>query len=220
MDKIFEKFGLYDFMGIWGPGALTVTYYLFTFQESMDSLFSFLKITSLNLSKGYILAILYIAVAYIAGVILHEIGRLFADVFSLFNPDESKKNFNENNYFAKSLAYSVKKLEDFESLSFTEAISFLKYNNDISTKKIDTYRSVYALARSLFLCFTIHAILTLIFSLWLGMSWAIIVKVFIDIVVAALFYVRAYRYFYMWIGNVFIQYDIVRKQQLLKRETG
>ena len=24
MDKALEKFGIYDFMGIWGPGAITV----------------------------------------------------------------------------------------------------------------------------------------------------------------------------------------------------
>ena len=37
MDTIAEKFSLYDFIGIWGPGAVTVTYYLFTTRSFLAS---------------------------------------------------------------------------------------------------------------------------------------------------------------------------------------
>ena len=46
-------------MGIWGPGAITVTYFYFTMKNSFAKLFNFLNITLPNVSEGYVLLIFY-----------------------------------------------------------------------------------------------------------------------------------------------------------------
>lgn len=42
MDKVLEKFGIYDFLGIWGPGALTVTYYVLTMHDCFSLTYRFI----------------------------------------------------------------------------------------------------------------------------------------------------------------------------------
>lgn len=79
MDKAFEKLGIYDFFGIWIPGALTVTYYLFTLRDFFYHLFSHLRIEQNGLSGNFLLIILYTAIAYLVGVILHELGKIIVD---------------------------------------------------------------------------------------------------------------------------------------------
>lgn len=79
MDKAFEKHGIYDFFGIWIPGAITVTYYLFTLRVFFYHFFSRLRIEQNGLSGNFLLIILYTAIAYLVGVILHELGKIIVD---------------------------------------------------------------------------------------------------------------------------------------------
>lgn len=84
MDSIFNKFGIYDFMGIWGPGAIFVTYFSLTLH---DPILYFLRsngVSNPGFSDSHLVIIVYTAIAYMVGVILHELGRLFADVFNIF----------------------------------------------------------------------------------------------------------------------------------------
>lgn len=39
MSGALEKLGIYDFMGIWGPGAITVTYFWFILEETIQTAF-------------------------------------------------------------------------------------------------------------------------------------------------------------------------------------
>lgn len=90
-------------------------------------------------------------------------------------------------------------------IKFEKAITFLKYNNIISTKRIDTYHAVYALSRSLSLGHIVHMIIVILS--WMCTDNGIsAVYIAIDIMMAILFFERAYRYFYSWIKNIFIQY--------------
>ena len=88
MDSIFNKFGIYDFMGIWGPGAIFVTYFSLTLH---DPILYFLRsngVSNPGFSDSYLFIILYTAIAYMVGVVLHELGRLFADVFNIFRASQ------------------------------------------------------------------------------------------------------------------------------------
>lgn len=217
MSGVLEKFGIYDFMGIWGPGAITVTYYMFTLHQPIENALDKLGIINLNISQVNLLIILYTAVAYVLGVILHETGKLLAGLIPCFYPPIVKELAD---YTGQPTRYgsgvkgeyvnaieSVIPQKAYKEMNFEEAISNLKFNNNISTKRIDTYHSVYALARSLTLCFCIHCGIELI--LWLSSEMSnksAEIIMFIDFIMAILFFDRTYRYYYSWIRNIFVQY--------------
>ena len=212
MDKVFEKFGVYDIIGIWIPGALTVTYFLLTMRDLLSCFFSNIGIDINGLSDDYIMIILYTAVAFFIGIVLHEIGKVIADLIPCFKLSKINTRIYEKEIkmcprilVFKRIRYEYqqshignklvknKKVEDFE-----KAISELKYNKNINTSRVDKYHSIYALSRSLCLCFIIHAIIMLF-------SWNPFLLI-ADILFAHLFYLRTYRYFHSWVKNVYLQY--------------
>lgn len=215
MDGLFNKFGIYDFMGIWGPGAILVTYFLFTLHEPIRDFFGLCGITNPGISSTNLLILLYTAVAYTLGVTLHESGRRIADLFNLFHANKvhDRDKITEEPCILHTLKciqwdYQEKiaraiPADVYKAMSFDKAISYLKYHN-INTSRVDTYHSIYALSRSLTLTFIIHLFLSLIahfsgsaISLW---------YFFIDTVLAYLFFIRTYRYHYFGVESVFTQY--------------
>lgn len=78
MDGIFGKFSLYDFMGIWGPGAISLFYFSFTVNDHITSFLESCNITWPSLSETPLLILLYTIVAYIIGMVLHELGHWFS----------------------------------------------------------------------------------------------------------------------------------------------
>lgn len=223
MDKVLEKFGIYDFMGIWGPGAITVTYFYFTMKNSFAKLFNFLNITLPNVSEGYVLLIFYIIVAYVVGVILHESSKLIAESLSGFNIQEIKKLAYNGDEIHGRVGYRIKKEykeaiessihneNQYQQMKFDEAISYLKYVNKMGTARVDKYHSVYALARSLSLCFMSHIIIYLSSAMIENnISNATCVVIIFDLIVFLIFWERTYRYLCAWIKNIFIQYYITK----------
>lgn len=227
MDKVLEKFGIYDFMGIWGPGALTVTYYFFTLRPFFLSAFEKVGISKGILTSNQIVWILYTAVAYVIGVILHELGKLITDSIPIFDIrgftnriSDFKKQISKNKRDKKCLFKPFKNIK-IEVLSafdqnnipynrnniegFEKALNDLKYNNNVNTRRIDTYHSVYALSRSLLLCFAINFVLLIIDCSFTErlLNWPIITT---DVLLCILFFIRAYRYFHSWVKNVYVQY--------------
>lgn len=216
MDKVFEKFGIYDFLGIWIPGALTVTYYLFTLRASMEILFSCFDIDLSGMPIEFILVILYTAVAYFLGVILHEVGKILADFIPCFRTYDTntriyKKVIHKRpNGLFRRIKYEYQQAlmqnnivhdnkNEVEVIEFEKAISSLKYDKNNSTKRIDMYHSVYALSRSLCLCFLGHAIILAF------VHWNLFLLI-TDAIMALLFFERSYRYFHSWVKNVYLQY--------------
>lgn len=196
MDKVLEKFGIFDWMGVWGPGAIAVTYYLFTAHSFFCELFAKLNISLSGISEGYLLIFLYTAVAYTVGVILHEIGKIIYDIFKWsdsesityfninykmkprLNPfNRIKYDYNKTIDFIKFNNVSLKSLLEKNSqtpISFEEARSKLKYSEKINTKRMDTYHSIYALARSRSVAFVLHIFLIL-FSLFKSFQQLIVI---------------------------------------------
>ena len=223
MDKTLEKFGIYDFMGIWGPGALTVTYYFITLRLIFNSMITVHDTTNYFLTQKQLLIILYTAVSYFLGVVFHEVGKLLCDSIEIFQTEKFiiriKKcnNIEKKKWFTpfKNIKYEVctafnqfglqRIFNNLENIGFEKAISTLKYNNEIRTNRIDTYHSVYALSRSLCICFICNILLLFLeaiaFKVKLNL-WFVIA----DILFAALFYIRTYRYFHSWVKNVYLQY--------------
>lgn len=221
MDRAFEKLGIYDFFGIWIPGALTVTYYLFTLRDCFYQILTFLGINQNGLDSGVLIALLYTAVAYIVGVILHELGKIFADFISLFDFSNVNKRIKNRNLKERPNWYRVFRKIDYEYqealaqngitdmdniIGFDKAISYLKYNETISTKRIDTYHAVYALSRSLCLCFIGHSVCIWLSLLCNNNILSCICIFIVDCSCVLLFIIRTYRYFHTWVKNVYIQY--------------
>ncbi len=222
MDEVVEKFGIYDLMGIWGPGAITVTYFYFTMNSNIIMIFRSLNIILPNISEQYKLIILYTAVAYVTGIILHETGRLITEHLKCFRTQKIKKlayngeisrgiGYRIKNQYKKIIEETIHDEIEYREMKFDEAISYLKYVSQTGTTQIDKYHSIYALARSLSICFMSHAAIYSIGTIIANNAGKITcIVVIFDLIMLFLFWERSYRYFCMWVRNVFIQYYLVK----------
>ena len=220
MDSIVEKFGLYDVMGIWGAGALTVTYFLFTSWNYLVVFLSKFGITNPIQNELYLIIILYTAVSYFIGVILQEIGKVLIDIIPMFDLRKADNFLNDKttgkglfkkiyNAFAKEVQETIPKANR-SDISFYKAYSYIKHSGNTNTKKIDKYHSVYALARSLSLCFFTHFLFQGVSWLWLSApSFPSLVIMSTDLLLVVLFMERSYRYFNSWIREAFVQYYVL-----------
>ena len=226
MDGIFGKFGLYDFIGIWGPGAIMLTYYYFTLYDKIKDCIDGLNITFPALEQLYRLILLYTAAAYALGVILHEVGKIVTDALTFcFERVKCIKKLKEliqiklKAYFGKIekrfLEESSKKAEiskkktEVRNVEFEEARSYLRFKGGIDTRRMDTYHSVYALSRSLCVGLFAHLILAVCFS---ESSELLKKLVMIDSILFILFVIRACRYRQYWIKYTFVQYVLVTQE--------
>ena len=217
MDKALENFGIFDFMGVWGPGAITVTYFYFSFYYNYSSSMAFFGIAEPQISESYYVLILATAVAYVIGVIFHEIGKFIVEHLQLFDTAAVKKMaYNEDadlgGWFGKIkkeykavVENEIPDRQFYNRINFDQASSFLKYTSKAGTKRVDKYHSICALSRSLFLCFLLHAFVALYFahSQYDDTYYRIMA---VDCVCACLFWVRTYRYYCSWIRNTLVQY--------------
>lgn len=191
MDSIFNKFGLYDFMGIWGPGAIFVTYFSFTLYRPMHDFLISNGVSNPGFSNLHMVIILYTVIAYVVGVVLHELGRFIADLFNLFRANDIQLTISEDQKSVPSTSGFSKTKKSFKSfgkrlsifkqirlknitkinsiingnksceVSFETAISTIKFRNLSSLLQVDKHHSIYALARSLSLTFLLHLVVSL-----------------------------------------------------------
>lgn len=218
MDGIFGKFGLYDFMGIWGPGAIMLTYYLFTLYDKIKGYIDGLDIVFPAFDQLYGFILLYTAAAYILGVILHEAGRIILDAMR-FGFVKVKSIVDKKPEISKKLKIFLtwigshcfeEEQRDSVGISFEEARSYLRFSGGIDTRRMDTYHSVYALSRSLSVGVFAHLVLAVCF---VGSSELLRRLIIIDCALLALFVIRAFRYRRYWIKYTFVQYELVQKKQ-------
>ena len=222
MDSIFSKFGIYDFMGIWGPGAIFVTYFAFTLHGPIHDFLRYCGITNPGFSTSNLLLLLYTVIAYTVGVMLHELGRWLADLLGLFHASKVYSNTSNNikheaaktgkyTRFDKRIRLSYEKKIDevisekhYKAMTFDKAFSFIKYSADDSTHRVDTFHSIYALARSLSLTFFLHCIIALVVAF---LNYKVSpLYFFFDVALTILFFARTYRYHYFCVESVFMQY--------------
>lgn len=223
MDTIAEKFSLYDFVGIWGPGAVTVTYYLFTTRSFFSEFFAYINVSREELSQVYLLIFLYTAVAYTIGIILHELGKWIYEGHLLFKDKEIKTGIKIND---KSIFPPIRQIqEDYDetikciiqpkewteffadNMCFKKAYLCLKYDEKITTRRGDTYHSIYGLSRSLSVAFILHIVIVIISNLSSFASIHIMLLL-VDVALVLIFYCKAYRFYMNWIKNTYIQYYI------------
>lgn len=216
MDGIFEKFGLFDFLGIMGPGIISTSYYT-TCYILLTENSALLKESKYNVFA----IVIFIFLSYFYGIILHEIGKIVYDHGIKFDIEKNtnrlceKYGCNSNNRLNKidsEFEQYIKTIRCFVcKTDFNYALSDLKYSN-CNLKKIDAYHSIYGQSRGLMISFIIHFICLYLFCLVKMESIHIstiqvIPCIFVfDFLMIILFQVRSYRYYMSWIRNVYYQY--------------
>ncbi len=237
MDKMFEKIGIYDFMGIWGAGTVVCSYFLIiTFIIGNINILDIIQGFQADFSLLIIFA--FCVISYITGTYLHEIGKrfceLFKNTFEIQNIEKVKTKYkpldvdDESKFFAKllnriyivfhpiqyrkyHLIHQTGRLKNKELVD--EAISYLKHKE--STKIIDRYHSIYGLTRGIWMGFSIHLI---VFSTWVLFNLDLvaikhIIILLFDIFSIFLYFVRTHRYYITWIKNISIQYDLCKEKE-------
>ena len=183
MEKVIEKFNLYDLMGIWGPGVIAITYFYFTSHEFLLSIMHGMGISRGFLSDNQIIAISCTVIAYMVGVLLHEAGKLLIDPI------------------LKSSTAHLDGFSDYESKR-----NAIRFSKDIDLSRIDKYHSVYALSKSLSVCFAIHEVL--IISQWVVFVAISYWQIIIDFLLVLLLFERAHRFYKEWVTSILAVYDL------------
>lgn len=211
MGVIFEKFGLFDFLGIMGPGIMSTAYYSLSYWivTGDDNIW--------GIKSSFISIISLLMLSYLYGIILHEIGKLLFDDFERFNSEtiknkllnsSSKPRFKMEREFKENMNEICGFVEIY---NFNYILGRIKYS-DCDKRRIDSYHSIYGQARGLMISFILHILTLLLLCLIKPETIANQKKLYLGFIIAfdsimiILFFIRAYRYFLTWIRNVYIMF--------------
>ena len=97
MDSTFEHIGMYNFMGIFGTGAINIVLWIMSYFITTDkNIFEFIEIINIKIENYIWLTIfLFIILGYYVGTVLHELGRFLQDYTKLFGVDIFESYFND-----------------------------------------------------------------------------------------------------------------------------
>lgn len=234
MDGIFGKFSLYDFMGIWGPGAITLFYFSFTLYTPITDFLDSSYVTRPSLSENPLLILLYTIAAYIIGMMLHELGHWFngsliavkhilekqtdkIKQLSVYNDirhifmtcDEILCEIDQqkSDKFSKIETQSQGQTTGAHKSieTFSEIITRIKCKTPTDTLRIDKYHAVYAMARSLMLMSIIHFFACSLVNRVSDKDKVPSFLFYFDFVLFVMFFVRTCRCYSHWVETVYIQ---------------
>ena len=195
MDKILDRFGLYDFFGIWGPGALTLGYTLVTAPSLCRAVIDWLGFSPSGLDQSFLWLLLFSAGAYLVGLILHDITKILFDWLP---------GLKRNDIVAAQLKANKTITERLPSMG--EVIVYVNQYLPDRMGRIEQYHANYGMSRSLWLAFTVHGFLLLFFEPINGGL------VLIDLLLSVLEIATAEHYYRAWAKNVYILYDLCMKK--------
>lgn len=223
LDKLIEKVGIYNFFGIWFAGAAFLVYAPTTIMWIVHyNILS--ELQKFQESFSVVFIFLFSILAYLLGTIFQEIGKWMLDSFkNNFNikklSDVAFTKYDYNaipntfklchpvQYRKAEFSYQVNKLLKItkeSDLDFDEILAHNKAKN--KTKLFDKYHSYYGLSRGLFIGFITHLILLCFFLIFYEVNIVrVIACLIIDVLLMIIFYIRTYRYYLIWVQNVFIQ---------------
>lgn len=125
-----------------------------------------------------------------------------------YTPIDTTVPINMRSEYKRAIEANIPR-EHYECTGFDKANSELKYN-PVASRKTESTHAIYALSRSLFLCFALHIFFVGLALLLGQIGWkALAFILLIDVGLAVLFAIRTHRYYYAWVKNVFIQHYIV-----------
>lgn len=214
MSDLLKKFGMFDIMGIWAPGSISLLYILFTIlcMHKID-IISTLKEFQSDFSIMFIF--LFCILAYYLGVVFHEIGKGITDLKQpfTFNTLLKLRNKKHLNFFAKRfIALTNIKccLPQNLNMNIYDVLESIKRKN-INISSIEKARSIYGFSRSVMISFIIHIVLLCIYTF---NSYVVDVYFWIiDAIFIVLFLFRSVRYYYKWIQKTLNCYATIKKEE-------
>lgn len=217
MDKVFENIKVYDFLGIWGAGIITLIYGILSYAAILqDNIMHYFR----DFQSDYSLLIIFIlsVLAYLIGTLIHEIGKWVYTM--VLQPDTliALAIKGEHPHFFKRqkkmlyrdvMTYYDRILEkDGTPKHFGAMIEYLKAKNQ--SKITDRYHALYGLMRGLligiFVVFVLSGFMLLIRCSAYGICF-VVADVFILLVLA----IRTYRYYLGWISHTIAQYSLCKE---------
>ena len=222
MSELLSHFGVYDFFGIWGVGIVSLTHCVLSTEIILqkDYLSHFKDFAS---DYSLLLILIYSVIAYLIGIVLHELGKWIFDVPQKYYIQQINEIIDTKRDFSKRCnrwlhpneyeRYKVKRVLNNlkEDILLDEAISELKHEK--RTDVINKYHAIYGLSRGLFIGMCITLIISLITSFNIKLNQATLLILGINIFLLFILYCRTYRSYMEWIKNVFIQYSLFQKYQ-------
>lgn len=211
MDKIFGKFGIYDFMGVWGPGAIFVLHSLFTclYIFKIDI---FSELQKFQCDYSLMLIFIFCLLSYFCGVFFHEIGKGICDMFKPFDMHSIFNLRNRRCFFLKkrlkTFTLNIEKT-NYEKINPTvyDAMNYIRNNDIDKMTRIDKSRSIYGFSRGTVVGMIIHILLLIIYVINCKDCARIIILIVFDLIICIVFLLRTFRYRYIWIEKTFIVYD-------------
>ena len=214
MSDLLKNFGMYDIMGVWAPGSISLLYILFTIIciHNID-IISILKGFQSDFSIMFIF--LFCILAYCLGVVYHEIGKAIHDLkppftFHTLLKLRNKKHLNV--FIKRFITLTSTECCPFENLNMTvyDALESVKRKN-ANISSIEKSRSIYGFSRSLMISFVMHVFLLCIYvckSYLINMAFWIA-----DLFFIALFLFRTIRYYYIWIQKTLNCYATINIEE-------
>ena len=230
MEEFLKKLEIFDFMGVWIPGATILLYLVLTINYACPSTVeTFQKITFYHSS---LLSIVLILAGYLTGIVLHEIGKIIKE-FYIDRKNRTLSIDTYNRYFEtygidmsahirvhqklipvmpyyrerKKLYLDIKNImPDYQDKTLTiyDAMQYLREKQQDLTR-VNKTRSLHGYARSVCIGFVIHLFATI--PMMIVAKRILIMPVVLDLSLMVLFWNRSCRYYFEWIKKVIFQYD-------------
>lgn len=214
MSDLLKKFGMFDIMGIWAPGSISLLYILLTLVciHNIDVI-SIVKEIQYDFSLMFIF--FFCIFAYFLGVVFHEIGKGINDLkqpFTFHTLLKLRNKEHPNIFIKRFIALTNIECCVFENLNMNiyNVLESIKRKNTY-VSSIEKVRSIFGFSRSVMISFIIHIMLLCIYTY---NSYAVNVTFWIiDAIFIVLFLFRTIRYYYIWIQKTLNCYAVVMKEE-------
>ena len=214
MSDLIKKFGMFDVMGIWAPGSISLLYILFTiiYLYNID-IISVLKDFQSDFSIMFIF--LFCILSYYLGVVFHEIGKCINDLkkpFTFHTLSKYRDKKHPNIFIKRFIALTNTKCYSFDNqnMNIYDVLESIKRKN-INVSSIEKARSIYGFSRSITISFIIHVFLLCIYvcnSYIVNTMFWIVDSIFIVI-----FLHRTIRYYYIWIQKTLNCFVTIKEEE-------
>ena len=214
MSDLLKKFGMFDIMGVWAPGSISLLYILITIAQ-LHNIDIFLVLKESQCDFSIVFIFLFSISAYFLGVVFHEIGKGITDfkppfTFRTLLNLQNKEHLNVLEKRFVGLTKMKNCVFEETDMNIYEVLEEVK-KNKINVSSIEKARSIYGFSRSVMISFVLHAIILLIYLL----NSYVVNSTFwiIDVIFIILFLLRTIRYYYIWIQKTLNSFDNVCKPQ-------
>ncbi len=205
MDKIFSKIGIYDIIGVWLSGAISlVTFYLLN---------NYVLLCRLSIKNLPYKEFIFVILSYFVGIVLQEIGNLFQ--MRLLNKDgrHIKNVLKKADTKTKLLSYTYLSEDEIDKINNYFGVGYdaeMKYQHcwhnlpkDYDYSGHNQSMAVGALSRSLAISFVAFAIAVIHNMALFGINKANFISVIVCLIITLLLWSRSERLLKMRYEKIF-----------------